>query len=103
MTGRQPIRCAEDDVPMSSASSSSVGRRDRPTVAIDEEGWSPVTAMDLLNANRVATWRDNAGMQEDSDFGYRWSSYEQAVADAGHTVARAWLTVRAEQEELSAE
>ena len=100
MTGRQPIRCAEDDVPMSFASSSSVGRRDRPTVAIDEEGWSPVTAMDLLNANRVATWRDNAGMQEDSDFGYRWSSYEQAAADAGHTVARAWLTVRAEQEEL---
>ena len=100
MAGRQPILCAGDDVPMSSTSSSSVGRRDRPAGAAAEEGWSPVTAMDLLNANRVAAWRDDAGMQENSDFGYRWSSYEQAVADAGHTVARAWLTVRAEQDKL---
>ena len=74
MAGRQPILCAGDDVPMSSTSSSSVGRRDRPAGAVAEEGWPPVTAMDLLNANRVAAWRDDAGMQEDSDFGYRWSS-----------------------------
>ena len=96
----QPVHCAGDDVVTSAASSSSTGRRGRPADALVGVGWSPVTAMDLLNANRVAAWRDNAGMQEDSDFGFRWSSYEQAVADAGHTVARAWLTVRAEQNKL---
>ena len=100
MVSRQPILCAGDEVARSSTSASSAGRCDRPAGAVGEEGWSPVTAMDLLNANRVAAWRDEAGMQEDSDFGYRWSSYEQAVADAGHTVARAWLTVRAEQDKL---
>lgn len=95
-----PVQCAGDDFAASASSASSTGRRARPGGEGDDMGWSPVTALDLLTANKVAAWRDQAGMQDDGDFAFRWSSYEQAVADAGHSVALAWLQVRAEQNKL---
>ena len=67
-----------------------------PTDEVEE--WSPITAIEILNATKLSSWRDAHGLQDDGDFAFRWTSHVQAVAEAGHLVAHAWLQVRAEQD-----
>ena len=93
MQQRPPVRCAgqdgyEDELVNpggSSSGSSSVG----------PARWAAVTALEIAARERVATWR--GGLEDDSDFAFRWSSHEEAVAGAGHAVAHEWLRARAEQ------
>ena len=59
--------------------------------------WAAVTALEIAARERVATWRAERGLEDDSDFAFRWSSHEEAVAGAGHAVAHEWLRARAEQ------
>lgn len=64
----------------------------------DQEGpgghWPACEAVALVEAGRVAAWRDENGLQDDGDFAFRFSSWEQAVSGAGHVVAMAWLQAR---------
>ncbi len=95
MQQRPPVRCAgqdgyEDELVNpggSSSGSSSVG----------PARWAAVTALEIAARERVATWRAERGLEDDSDFAFRWSSHEEAVAGAGHAVAHEWLRARAEQ------
>ena len=98
---RSPVLCAGDGrVEGDSASSSSGWRGPQhgslPTEDVEE--WSPMTAIEILNATKLSSWRDAHGLQDDGDFAFRWTSHVQAVAEAGHLVAHAWLQVRAEQD-----
>ena len=61
--------------------------------------WDPNTAMTDLIAARVDAWRSERGLAADEDFAFRWTDEAQAIADAGHHVAHAWLRVRAAQED----
>ena len=69
-----------------------------PQCMDDQEGpgghWPACEAVALVEAGRVAAWRDENGLQDDGDFAFRFSSWEQAVAGAGHVVAMAWLQAR---------
>ncbi|CAE7618810.1 unnamed protein product [Symbiodinium necroappetens] len=49
-------------------------------------------------ASRVREWRQKHRVQRDSDFAFYFTSYQQAVRQAGHHVADAWTVARAEQE-----
>ena len=69
-----------------------------PQCMDDQEGpgghWPACEAVALVEAGRVAAWRDENGLQDDGDFAFRFSSWEQAVSGAGHVVAMAWLQAR---------
>eukprot|EP00434_Breviolum_minutum_P039089 symbB.v1.2.034695.t1/scaffold4526.1/size39880/1 len=43
----------------------------------------PVKQSTLVEAGRVAAWRDENGLQDDGDFAFRFSSWEQAVSGLG--------------------
>ena len=74
---------------------SSSSRRD--PLQEDPARWSATTALELAARERVFKWRVEHGLEEDSDFAFRWSSHEEAIASSGHSVAHEWLRIRAEQ------
>ena len=90
------MECMEDDIRPNKTASGSTGDRATP----EDRGWSPLTALEILTANKVADWRTRNQMNDDSDFAFRWSSHTQAITEAGHAVAHAWLQVRSEQQDL---
>ena len=67
--------------------------------AMEGEGaWSAATSLQVIAASRVREWRQKHRVQKDADFAFYFTSYEQAVRQAGHHVADAWTVARAEQE-----
>ena len=83
----------EPDSLATSASSS----RGAPSQSVGPARWAATTSLELAARERVLSWRLEHGLEDDSDFGFRWSSHEEAVASAGHAIAHEWLRVRADQ------
>ena len=52
------------------------------------------TAMERVASTRVAQWRSQWGLQDNTDFAYAFASYDSAEAPGGHHVADAWLQAR---------
>ena len=52
------------------------------------------TAMERVASTRVAQWRSQWGLQDNTDFAYAFASYDSAEAHGGHHVADAWLQAR---------
>eukprot|EP00434_Breviolum_minutum_P029334 symbB.v1.2.025947.t1/scaffold2554.1/size89898/9 len=89
----EPCQCME----RRSGPSSSSRREAHLPLQEDPARWSATTALELAARERVLKWRVEHGLEEDSDFAFRWSSHEEAIASSGHSVAHEWLRIRAEQ------
>ena len=89
----EPCQCME----RRSGPSSSSRREAHLPLQEDPARWSATTALELAARERVFKWRVEHGLEEDSDFAFRWSSHEEAIASSGHSVAHEWLRIRAEQ------
>ena len=48
--------------------------------------WSAATSLQVIAASRVREWRRKHRVQRDADFAFYFTSYEQAVRQAGHHV-----------------
>ena len=57
----------------------------------DEWATAETEAEDLV---QVTTWRTKNLLLDDLDFAYVYTNFEEAHADAGQAVARAWSGVR---------
>ncbi len=53
-------------------------------------GWSPHVALQMVEEDRVKTWRQQHQLSDDGDFAFYFLDYDQA----GRAVAHAWLEVR---------
>lgn len=71
------------------SSSASSSRRGPPLDAAD--------TLQMAASAHVHKWRAQNGMGDDADFGFAFSSYEEAVAAGGHHLAAAWVAVRTAQ------
>ena len=93
------LQCAGDgasDDPWPGASGASSSSRG-PQASVGPARWAATTSLELAARERVLMWRGAQGLEDDSDFAFRWASHEEAAAGAGHAVAHEWLRVRAEQ------
>ena len=70
--------------------------------AAEASGSDPLsaeTAQERLEAMRTGQWREKMGLVADDDFAFAFSSFKEAVMNAGHHVASDWLRIRQEREE----
>ena len=102
-----------DDVAAATAPRSLLGVLASATVALamsdppgiyaaEASGSDPLsaeTAQERLEAMRTGRWREKMGLVADDDFAFAFSSFEEAVMNAGHHVASDWLHIRQEREE----
>ena len=57
-------------------------------------GWSPHVALQMVEEDRVKTWRQQHQLSDDGDFAFDFLDYDQALTQAGRAVAHAWLEAR---------
>ena len=67
--------------------------------AASEDSESSDEAAAEVNRQKVASWRQQNGLHEDSDFAYWFVNHADALA-AGGAVARAWAKARRNEETM---
>ena len=57
-------------------------------------GWEPQVALQMVEEDKVKTWRQQHQLSDDGDFAFYFLDYDQALTQAGRAVAHAWLEAR---------
>ena len=80
----------EDEGQAEGGESSSSNTLQPPVIGDTLQGDNPIV---LQEAKYVYQWRHDKGMLQDVDFAYRFGSSDEAFAEAGRAVAKAWSIV----------
>ena len=62
--------------------------------ASSSSGWAPHEAVQMVEEDRVRTWRRQHRLEDEGDFAFYFIDYDQALTNAGRAVAHAWLEAR---------